>query len=89
MVAFQTTKPDPESILQSMIASFMFPGTREQSNEDIEAVIEQIAFANNARFRDPKTGKILGTYRDVKRGQKRQPPPKQNRRIPRMRRVVK
>lgn len=73
IAAFQTVKPDPQAILQSMITHFLFPEGVKQSDEDIEAALEQIAIAHNARYRDPKTGKVIGTIRDVKRRNKPAP----------------
>lgn len=70
VAAFQTTKPDPRVIIQGMIARFLFPESTGQSVDDIEAKIESIAIAHNARYRDPKTGKVIGTIRQVKRGNK-------------------
>ena len=70
VAAFQTIKPDPNAIIQGMIARFILPGESGQTTEDLEAKIEQIAIAHNARYRDPKTGKIIGSIREVKRRNK-------------------
>lgn len=71
IAAFQTVKPDPHSIIQTMIARFLYPEGIEQTPADISAKLEQIAIAHNARLRDPKTGKVIGKMRDMKRGERR------------------
>jgi len=66
VAAYQTTEPDPAVTLQGMIARFLVPEDEPKSAEYFNDALEGLAIAYNAKFRDPKTGKILGKTRDVK-----------------------
>ncbi len=67
----QMTKTTPRQVLQWMISDFYYPDGVQQSDADLTAKVEGIAYAFNAVRIDPKTGERIGRMRDSEGIQRR------------------
>lgn len=77
VAASNMVKATARSVLRGMISDFYFPEGVQQSTEDISAWMESYAYNINAAVRDPKTGQLIGSMRDIvdeKNGRKKRVP---------------
>lgn len=65
VAASNMVKATPRDVLRGMISDFYFPEGIKQTVDDITAWMEGFAYTVNAKWRDPKTGEIVGNTRDV------------------------